>query len=148
MSQRITLKESVFVAVDPDSVWNFTQDYDCRTDWDRSIQRVKVVQLSPGRVVEIRGIAGLSATIRYKQEDRPHKTSLVLEDLKSPFFEGGGGSWKYERHEGGTLWTQTNTLLLRDGFLFRSLKPLLSFVLQQYVRNGMRRAKQMMESRS
>jgi hypothetical protein len=76
---------------------------------------------------------------------RPHLTSLVMSDLNSSWIRGGGGSWKYEENDQKTLWTQHNTLVLRDDLLGRIFRPLFAFVLARATRQMMARAKARIE---
>ncbi len=141
----VTVKETIYVNASPEIVWDFTQDYEKRTTWDRSIIRATVLQVKPTRIVEIKAKGNLAAKFQYKLEDRPNKTSLAMIDTKSFFIRGGGGSWKYEASDKGTLWTQTNTLQLKSGLLSRLLRPAISYQLKRSTRASMRRAKRIIE---
>jgi hypothetical protein len=71
-----------------------------------------------------------------------------MSDLNSFWVRGGGGSWKYQENDGKTLWTQHNTLVLRDDLLGRIFRPLFAFVLVMTTRQLMARAKANIESRT
>ena len=69
---------------------------------------------------------------------RPERTSAAFVDVESAWLSGGGGSWQYEPAGRGTDWTQTNTLELRPGWLFRLLAPLVerNLRIQHEARDG------------
>ncbi len=99
--------------------------------WDKSILKAKVVQIKPVRIVDIKARGRLSTKLVYKLEDKPNKTSLAMTETRSVLIKGGGGSWKYEPKGQGTLWTQTNTLILKDGFFYALLRPIITIQLKR-----------------
>lgn len=107
----VTVKESVFIAAPPERVWDYTQDWTRRTEWDPAIVAAEVL---PGeeRVVRVKALGGGGFLIRYKLNDRPVRTSLAMTDSTSRLITGGGGSWAYEAKEGGTVFSQQNTLAI------------------------------------
>ena len=146
MTDKITVTESVFVARPPEEVWDFTQDYARRSEWDPAVREASVLQDRPVPRVRVRFVGGLEAVLQYRQFDRPLRTSLSMEEVRSPFIEGGGGSWSYAAVDGGTSWTQTNTLVLRPGGWRRLLSPLVRMQLLASTRRAMRRAKRILET--
>ncbi|MGE3799827.1 MAG: SRPBCC family protein [Candidatus Kapaibacterium sp.] len=145
MKNLVTVKETVFVATSPEIVWDFTQDYERRVVWDKSIITATVIQDKPTRIVEVKGKGNLRAKFRYKLDDRPNKSSLAMVNTESCIVEGGGGSWSYLPRDYGTLWTQTNTLILKKGLLTKLLRPIIAYLLRQRTRASMELAKQMIE---
>lgn len=146
----VTVTETVFVARPPDVVWDFTQDYARRREWDPSILEAEVIEaevIETGATprVRIRAAGGLSGVFQYKLFDRPRRTSLVLTDVESALIRGGGGSWSYEAADGGTQWTQTNSLKLRGGFLAWPLAPIVRGNMRKATRRAMLSAKRMLE---
>lgn len=137
----VTVSEALHVAAPPELVWDFTQDYGQRSSWDRSILEAEVLESSPLPRVRIRGAGGLAGVFQYKLFDRPRRTSLVLTDVESWAISGGGGSWSYEPALGGTLWTQTNSLAVKHGWL----GPFVRWTLRRETRKAMRAAKRMVE---
>jgi hypothetical protein len=112
----VTVQDSIRIAAPPEVVWDYTQDWTRRREWDDSVLEAKVVSEEP-RVVEARW-RGFSAVVRYKLYDRPRRTSLATEG-SSWLVSGGGGSWEYVPVESGTEFRQTNTIQLRGlGGLF------------------------------
>lgn len=95
----------------------------------------------PPVIVQVEGAGGLRFKVSYTTMRRPHLTALAMSDLNSFWLRGGGGSWKYEENGGKTLWTQHNTLVLRDGVLGWIARPLFALVLAITTRQLMARAK-------
>ncbi|MCK6497912.1 MAG: SRPBCC family protein [Nitrospira sp.] len=141
MAVQVTVRESLFVPAPPARVWDYTQDYECRCDWDSSIVEARVTALAPRRMVAVRCRGGMRCTFRYKADERPRRTSVAMVDVRSRLIEGGGGAWRYEEAPGGTLWTQVNTLRFRGGLSVRVLRPLLKWWLHRQTRRAMRRAR-------
>lgn len=143
MSVKITVKQSIYIAVKPEMLWDFTQDYNQRSRWDDSILEAKMIQQGSARKIAIRAKGMLQFQLIYKLENRPHKSSLAMTEVKSIFIEGGGGSWKYEEKDNGTLWTQTNTLILRTPWSW--LKNLIRKRLVKNTAESMLKVKQLLE---
>lgn len=146
MATTITVSGCVHVARPPEFVWDYTQDFSRRRSWDSSVLEATVVSSAPAPVVKIRGVGGLRALLRYRQFDRPKRTSLVLEVEASLLVNGGGGSWSYEPSGAGTTWTQSNTLILKPGVLGRLATPIVRWMLRSSTCAAMRKAKHLMES--
>lgn len=145
MRNIITIKESIFIAQSPEVVYDFTQDYSKRPLWDSLVKKATVTETKP-RVVKMVAKDGSTMTVRYKQEDRPHKTSLAMTDVVSPMMDSGGGSWQYEAQDGGTLWTQVNTIILKDAIWAKLMIPVASKYFKDKTIQAMQKAKEMMES--
>jgi hypothetical protein len=143
--RRVTVTESLFVKAPPEAVWDFTQDYARRHEWDRSILEARVVEGGAAPRVAFRAAGGVSGLLQYKQFARPRQTSLAMEEVKSWLVEGGGGSWSYEAKDGGTLWTQTNGLIVKPGWWRRLLLPMVATNLRTATRAAMHRARELLE---
>jgi hypothetical protein len=145
----ITARITVYVSAPPERVWDFTQDWSQRHEWDATVlQAVR----DPGSAddapaFQVRGAAGLGFVAKYKLYERPRKTSLVMTDITSRLVTGGGGSWSYEAANGGTSWTQTNTLTLRGGLIGALLRPFVRWQLARSTRKAMEAAKRRIEQR-
>jgi uncharacterized protein YndB with AHSA1/START domain len=148
MALNITLSETIQITASPEKVWDYTQDYSHRREWDNSVLRAEIIEEDPALVVRLSVRGGMSFSFRYTQMDRPHKTSLALIDPSANWIVGGGGSWRYEGNGDGTLWTQTNTIHLRDSFVLRILQPLVVRMFRRNTRTAMKKAKSILESRS
>ena len=138
MSVNITVSESIQIAVSPEQVWDYTQNYSRRREWDDSVRSAEIVEEHPALVVRLAVRGGMSFSFRYALMDRPHKTSLALIDPSVSWITGGGGSWSYEENGDGTLWTQTNTIQLRDFFVVRLLQPLIVRLFRRNTRAAMK----------
>jgi hypothetical protein len=113
MDTSITIRQTIVITAPPDVVWDLTQDFGRRRDWEPGIEAAELLASDPRRVrVRLKDTG--SVTIAYRLERRPVRTSLAFEDVDSRWIRGGGGSWEYEPVEGGTRWTRTDTLVLRN----------------------------------
>ena len=108
----VSVTESIWVACPPEAVWDYTQDFTRRTEWDAGIAEATILQQDP-RTVRVK-VAGLGRmTVVYQLDRRPERTSAAFVDVESAWVSGGGGSWEYEAADGGTRWQQTNSLELK-----------------------------------
>src|SRR5262245_3060471 len=142
----ITVTEMINVDRSPDAVFDYTQDYATRADWDPAVKRARVLQDEPRRV-EITSPGVGTYPLEYRLFRRGDRTSAAFEDVGSWLFSGGGGSWRYEARGAGTAWTQVNTLELRRPRLTRWFAPMIERNVRSSMRKGMARARAIMESR-
>ena len=147
---KVTVQVSVVVRSSPDKVWDYTQDWRRRREWDAAVSEVLKIFPGPPPRICARFAGGAVFNVEYKLYDRPHKTSLVMTPADARtgagWLTGGGGSWRYEAGPGSTEWVQTNTLVLRDHWLLRWLRPVISAALRWSTRRAMSRAKRRIES--
>ena len=141
----ITVTESIHVDRQPEAVFDYTQDYATRTDWDPAIKRARVLGEDPRRV-ELTSPGLGTYVLEYKLVRRGERTSAAFEDVGAWLFSGGGGSWRYEAEGAGTRWTQVNTLELRHPRLTGWLAPLVERNVRSSMRTAMARATSIMES--
>ena len=140
----ISVTESVLVDCPPDEVFDFTQDYAHRAEWDAGVTSATVLGEEPRIVrVAMRGLG--EATLTYQLFRRPERTSAAFGDVKSAWICGGGGSWQYEATEGGTTWQQTNTLELKRPRLMRFMAGYVERSLRDSTRKAMAAAKARLE---
>ena len=145
--QVVTVSHTVHVDRPPDEVFDYTQDYSTRSIWDPSIKDSEILSTEPRQVrATIKGVG--STVVEYKLFRRGERTSAAFTQMESRYVTGGGGSWNYAEVEGGTDWTQNNTLELKPGLLGRLLAPLVRRSLAAGMRDSMAKAKQIMESSS
>jgi hypothetical protein len=143
----VTVSHTVHVDRSPEAVFDFTQDYGRRTEWDPTVRSARLLSEDPRRVqVVMEGIGPL--VIEYKLFRRGERTSAAFNDVKSRLISGGGGSWSYEGRDGGTDWTQTSTLEFRNSLVGLLFAPLLRRNMATLTRKAMDKAKLMMESES
>jgi Polyketide cyclase / dehydrase and lipid transport len=141
----ISVTESVWVNRPPKAVFDYTQDYARRTEWDQGIAEAAIVGTAPRAArVRIRGLGAM--TVEYHLDRRPERTSAAFVDVDSAWITGGGGSWQYEPENGGTRWQETNSLELKRPRLTRLLAPLIERNLRQSTRKSMAEAKRRLES--
>ncbi|MGH7282357.1 MAG: SRPBCC family protein [Polyangiaceae bacterium] len=145
MGAKITVDHRIVVAKAQDVVWDYTQDWTRRTELDFSVARAEILSDRP-RVIRVSSRGGGSFEVSYKQTDRPRKTSLAMTSFTSFWLRGGGGSWRYDETDGGTTWSQRNTLILRDGFLGSLFAPFFRWILRRATIDGMNRARKILES--
>ena len=141
----ITVTESIPVDRGPEAVFDYTQDYATRTDWDPAIRRARVLGEDPRRV-ELTSPGLGTYVLEYRLFRRGDRTSAAFEDVGAWLFKGVGGSWRYEADGAGTRWTQTNTLELRHPRLTGWLAPLVERNVRTSMRTAMARANSTMES--
>jgi uncharacterized protein YndB with AHSA1/START domain len=135
----VTVRESVHIAAAPERVWDFTQDWSRRAEWDPAISSAEVVD-GPERLVRARTRMG-RLIVRYKQFDRPHRTSVAMSEESGRVL--GGGSWEYVAEEGGTRFTQQNTLVAdRIPPLLRSI---VRWQLRRMTLKALENAKKLLE---
>jgi Polyketide cyclase / dehydrase and lipid transport len=141
----VTVTESIWVNRPPDAVWDYTQDYGHRAEWDAGVAEATMLADEP-RAVRVR-IPNLgSMTVVYRLDRRPERTSAAFMDIDSAWVIGGGGSWEYAAADGGTRWQQTNSLELKRPRLAFVLGPLLERGLRQSTRRAMAEAKRRLEA--
>lgn len=141
----ISVTTSVWVDRDPGTVFDHTQDYGRRPSWDRGITEARIVSEAPRAArITMRGLG--RATVVYRLDRRPERTSAVFEDVESPWIIGGGGSWAYEPEDGGTRWTATNSLELRRGWWTPLLVPFVRWSLRRSSEQAMRAGKRQLET--
>jgi hypothetical protein len=140
-----TATETAWVNRSPEQVFDYTQDYTTRADWDPTVISAKVVGEEPRRVQAVmQGIGPL--VIEYKLFRRPERTSAAFRDVESRLISGGGGSWSYTARDGGTDWSQTATLEFRHRLVGWLMAPLLRRNMHALMRKAMVEAKRIMES--
>jgi hypothetical protein len=145
MSITITVEEKIYINSSPEIVWDFTQDYSKRSSWDKSIVSSVVISTEPFLLVAITLKGNVKMKFRYKLFDRPNKTTLTIVEAESSWIEGGGGSWKYDSFNQGTVWTQVNTLVLKNRNWIKVIIPFLRYQLRKNSQKAMMNAKRLIE---
>lgn len=141
----INIQHTVFINKPCSVVWDYTQNYDNRHKWDGTVLQASVLEIQPHRVVRLQLKGNTIMTLHYKLDEAPHKTSLVAREVQSPIIESAGGSWHYTEHNGGTMWSQQNTVVLKNTFTNRLLLPFLKRMFTAQTKSGMRKAKKLLE---
>lgn len=141
----VTVVHTVHVDRTPEVVFDYTQDYATRMDWDPTVKSARVLDEEPRRAEEV--LEGIGAVVmEYKLFRRGERTTAAFTSDKSRLIAGGGGSWTYEARDGGTDWTQTSTLEFRNGLVGRLFAPFLRRNMATLTRKAMDKAKAIMES--
>lgn len=145
MKNEVIITESIFIARTPEEVYDFTQDFEKRPLWDKLVKSATVLETSPTKTVRIIAKDGSEMTVRYKLERRPEKTTLAILETNSQMMSGGGGWWQYDAQDGGTLWTQTNNIILKDAMWAKLMQPMAKKYFQDKTKQAMETVKEMME---
>jgi hypothetical protein len=141
----ITIRQSIWINQSKTRVWDFTQNYELRKVWDDSVVSAELVQSQAPRKVRLKLKGSTTLLFVYKLDNKPHKSSLNAIDIQSPYLLKAGGSWSYEEKNGGTQWTQVNTLILKKiyALLFKSI---IRMLFNYQTRKAMLKAKHLLES--
>ena len=84
-------------------------------------------------------------TFVYKLDDKPNKTTLKAIEIESAYIKSAGGSWNYEDKDGGTIWTQVNTMVLKDSVFLSLFSWSFKFLIQAQTRRAMNKVKAILE---
>ena len=140
----VSATESIWVARSPEDVFDYTQDYARRTEWDAGILEATLVGTDPRAArVRVRGLGRM--TVVYQLDRRPERTSAAFIDVESMWITGGGGSWEYEPSDGGTRWQQTNAMELKRPRLTGWLASWFERNLRSSMQASMAEAKRRLE---
>jgi hypothetical protein len=141
----VTATESIWVNRSPDEVFDYTQDYATRRDWDPTVLSARVLSDEPRRVEEV--LEGIGPVVmEYRLFRRGERTTAAFRDTSSSLISGGGGSWSYAPQDGGTDWEQTATLEFRHRLVGWLMAPLLRRNMHKLMSKSMVEAKRLMES--
>ncbi|MSQ79858.1 MAG: SRPBCC family protein [Flavobacteriaceae bacterium] len=136
----IEIKHTIFVNRTPEEVWDFTQDYSKRRQWDKNILKAEILQTKPRTIVKLKTKGNTTLTFEYKQEVRPKKASFMAKEIKSSLIFSYSGSWVYEPEGDGCNWTQTNQIVLNNSLLNRLLFSLYKTIFQSQTVTAMKLA--------
>jgi hypothetical protein len=141
----ITIRESIYIDAPVQRVWDYTQDWGKRSEWDPSVAAIDGIEEEPVRMVRFRAKGGARFAFQYKLYDPPHKTSGTFVDLRSAIFAGGGGAWEYAASGEGTQFSAVAALRLKR-WVSWLLGALVRWSLRRQTRKALRRAKGILES--
>ena len=145
MKNAITVSQSLTIEAPQETVWSFTQNFDHRPVWDKSILASKMLQKKPFKLVRLKMKGGLQTDLKYKLCRRPLKTSLIMTNTKSVLFSGGGGSWVYKDVGDAVEWIQTNTLIVKYKLVYWCFGKLIKQLMQKQTKIAMHKAKLLVE---
>lgn len=145
LKNSITIKQSIFINKPKSIVWDYTQNYAKRSVWDTSVLSAEVLHTSPNRMVKLKLKGNTTMTFVYKLDDKPNKTTLKAIEIESAYIKSAGGSWNYEDKDGGTIWTQVNTMVLKDSVFLSLFSWSFKFLIQAQTRRAMNKVKAILE---
>lgn len=114
MGKSVTVTESLYIAASTQEVWDFTQSELHRPLWKSYCSEPEILEYEAHRLVRFQGCGLLS------------------------------GTWTYETRGQGTVWSQANTLALKNT-LHRLIEPVIRCRLRRLTRRSMRRVKEALE---
>lgn len=126
-------------------VWDYTQNYAHRTEWDNSVLSAEEIQTFPNRMLRLQMKGNTAMTFVYKLDDRPNKTSLKAIDIQSRYISSAGGSWTYEEQNGITNWTRTDTIIFNDLRFFIVYRFIMKWLIAMQIKASMRNVKSILE---
>lgn len=138
-------RQSIEVAAEPDVLFDLTQDYAHRLDWDPFLSEARLVGGADKAGLGIRAWCvarnGIGMETEYVSFNPPG--ACAVEMTKGPwFFRAFAGAWRFERiGPGRTKVTFTYSLVGRPGFL----SGLLRFVFARETRRRLEALKQAVE---
>ena len=141
------IEHSINIPISAEELWDFTQDYSRRSDWDYSVKSATLIAEQPSRSARLELHGGDVMTFIYKLDERPRKTSLEARDIKSLLVSRAAGWWEYEQRGNLTVWTQANTIVLKDTWYCRLIAPVFRRVLHYTTQLSMKRAARLISER-
>ncbi|MGH2587380.1 MAG: SRPBCC family protein [Dehalococcoidia bacterium] len=145
MTTTVTRTEQIVIAASLDAVWEYTQDYCRRWEWDATVLIFREGE-GTGGTVHALTLGGLRCTLRRTLVEHPRRSGFLLVNVESPWVAGGGGEWLYEPTPGGTRWTQTNSLVVQPDLPPRQLRLLIAWQLGMGTRRAMEAARTCIEA--
>lgn len=142
----IVVQQRIRIEAPPEVVWDFTQDYTRRLQWDPSLLSCEVLEREPRLRVAVRAPGALQCVFEYRLLERPHRTSVAMTEVRSALVAGGGGAWTYRADGGGTWWEVTNSITLKSRLAGLLLGPLIRWQLGRTTRVALQRAKRAIEA--
>ena len=147
MSAKIV--ESIEIAAAQMEVFDFSQDYTRRLEWDTFLREARLVnaeQADKGVRAWCVSRQGLGMEAEYVSYIRPKVTAVKM--TRGPWlFQSFAGSWQFEAlTDNRTNVTFTYSYTLR--FPFNLLQPLVHFILVKEVKGRLRDLKNWMEKTS
>ncbi|MFY9221125.1 MAG: SRPBCC family protein [Blastocatellia bacterium] len=96
-----TIEDHIIVRATPENVFDLSQDYNLRLEWDPFIRDIKFLngatKVNVGVQVWVRAWTGLTMTVEYITLKRPNVVAMKM--LSGPkFFCSFSGSWRFEPH--------------------------------------------------
>jgi Polyketide cyclase / dehydrase and lipid transport len=134
------IEYSVDIPLPGDLVYQITQDYTVRFEWDpfpEDLVMVDGADYTPriGRLVYIRSKLGMAMTVEFVQVNPPHNAAIKMVSGFWPL-EKFVGSWIFEEIDNDNTRVRFRYLVKVRGFIF---KPLIEWVAVAYFGNVTRK---------
>jgi len=147
MVNKVTIKEAIQIKKNRQLVWDYTQNWNNRSDWDAQVLEVLEVRSGPKKYVKAKFLGEHIWDINYQLIKEPEQTSLSMNNDTSKLILGGGGSWRYKSlGKDLTGWIQVNTIILPNNFFFRLFNPIFKYLISYMTRSSMKKAKKYIEA--
>ncbi|HRO43579.1 MAG TPA: hypothetical protein PL009_12150 [Flavipsychrobacter sp.] len=141
----ITFTEKIVIERTKEQVWDYTQNSDLITEWDKTVLEATTLEQSP-KTVKLKMKENVSITYVYKLENRPNKFSLTYRKVESSVIEHGGITGTFEERSGTTLWIQTCTMVFKRGLFMGLRLPYYRWKYGLQIRKAMQNAKEILEN--
>jgi hypothetical protein len=141
----ITVSRSIYIGKPKEEVWEFTQNHTMRPSWDSFVLSAQTIQDKPRKAVRLALRGRQVVTFVYKLDRRYKRTTLAATDITSPFLEHATDSWAYETKGSGTIWTLTQTIVLKKNISAYPIKWLIKTILEFQTKKAMKKAKFLLE---
>jgi hypothetical protein len=134
------VEESIDIDAPRARVYDVTQDYSVRFDWDPFPDRLEIVgggtyAASVGNRVFVRSKLGMSMVVEFVQVDPPNRAAITM--VEGPaLLEKFAGSWIFEELDGRRTQARFRYLVqVKKGVL----QPVINFVAVTYFRRVVRK---------
>jgi hypothetical protein len=143
---KITVEDEIRIAAPVDAVWDLTQDWPRRHEWDPFV-RDAVVESADPLVLRLTLERGVRATGRATEYERPRLARLALSDLQGGGpVKSGEGTWEYEDNGDGTTLLRQRLTLELGGMMGRAAAPMVKSGLEQASRTALARVRERLET--
>lgn len=140
----VKIRQRIVIDRNKEDVWDYTQNFSNRPEWDRSVKAVDIVQKNPTQV-KLVFKNDSNITLEYQMENRPNKATLTIRKSESRIIQTGSGTSSFEERSGTTLWTETVTYVMKRKPLMGLLLPWYNLLFSIKLRSAMHRAKSILE---
>jgi ribosome-associated toxin RatA of RatAB toxin-antitoxin module len=132
----LKITEKILINANPQSIFDYTQDYDNRLSWDTFLKRAELIggATKAGKGVKAYCVAhnGLGMETEYVSFNRPKATAVKM--TKGPFlFKSFLGSWTFRELQD----SQTKVIFLYS-FELRFPFTLLTFFIKRNLQSNVR----------
>lgn len=134
------------IAASPETVFDYTQDWSRRRDWDPEVIAAELVPGSPRRA-RVRMRRGATIVLRHDVDERPTRVEVTSESLEGGGpIAGAGGSAEYVADGDGTIFRLTMSVTLGGGLMAKMVAGVAKGELDRAVRQAVQNAKAAIEA--